>query len=89
MEPTSPRSVDACLRLGLEPYELKFIGQQHFQKNLRDSDLAALAFKHHETMRQVHWTLSTCLSSPCVLETRGAIDVRSVVGRGAWWTFIM
>lgn len=53
VEPTSPRSVDACLRLGIEPDELKFITKQHFLKNLEDPDLAELAFKHHETIRQV------------------------------------
>lgn len=53
LEPTSPRSVDACLHLGIEPSELKFIAQSHFLKNLGDKDLAELAFKHHETIRQV------------------------------------
>ena len=53
VEPTSPRSVDACLQLGIEPCELKFIPQHHFLKNLGDADLAELAFKHHENTRQV------------------------------------
>lgn len=53
VEPTSPRSVDACLRLGIEPYELKFIPKEQFHKNLEDTDLAELAFKHHEGIRQV------------------------------------
>lgn len=53
VEPTSPRSVETCLHLGIEPCELKFISKQHFLKNLGDNDLAELAFKHHETVRQV------------------------------------
>ena len=59
LEPTSPRSVDACLRLGIEPCELKFIALDHFVKNLGDKDLADLAFKHHETVRQVATLLTT------------------------------
>ena len=43
LEPTSPRSVDACLHLGIEPSELKYIAQSHFLKNLGDKDLAGLA----------------------------------------------
>lgn len=53
LEPTSPRSVDACLHLGVEACELKFISKHHFLKNLGDSDLAELAFQHHEDTRQV------------------------------------
>ncbi len=45
--------MEACLQLGIEPCELKYISKQHFLKNLGDNDLAELAFKHHETVRQV------------------------------------
>ena len=74
VEPTSPRSVDACLQLGIEPCELKFIPQHHFLKNLGDADLADLAFKHHESTRQVslYKLLSQALlivSCACTLHT--------------------
>ncbi|KAK9817058.1 hypothetical protein WJX72_008938 [[Myrmecia] bisecta] len=52
LEPTSPRSVEACLRLGLEPAELRYRSLESFQKENQLEELAQLAFKHCETIRQ-------------------------------------
>lgn len=58
VEPTSPCSVNACLQLGIEPQELIYIPEEHFLNNLGDKELAAVAFKHHESARQVsHWCM--------------------------------
>ena len=54
LEPTSPRSVEACLRLGIEPHELHYVPAEVFAQELGARDLGAIAFKHHEAVRQVH-----------------------------------
>ncbi len=53
LEPTSPRSVEACLRLGIEPDELHFMPLQVFVDQFGAKDLAQIAYDHHETVRQV------------------------------------
>ena len=53
LEPTSPRSVEACLRLGIEPSELHFMPLDIFLARFRERDLADIAYNHHETVRQV------------------------------------
>ena len=53
LEPTSPRSVEACLRLGIEPSELHFIPMEVFVARFREKDLAEIAYNHHETVRKV------------------------------------
>lgn len=53
LEPTSPRSVEACLRLGIEPSELHLMPMDIFLTRFRERDLAEVAFSHHETVRQV------------------------------------
>ena len=53
LEPTSPRSVEACLRLGIEPCELHFMPMAVFIARFREADLAEIAYTHHETVRQV------------------------------------
>ncbi|CAL5222381.1 g4737 [Coccomyxa viridis] len=52
LEPTSPRSVEACLRLGVEPSELHFMPLDIFLARFRERDLADIAYNHHETVRQ-------------------------------------
>ncbi|DBB05569.1 TPA: hypothetical protein ACH3X1_012513 [Trebouxia sp. C0004] len=53
LEPTSPRSVEACLRLGIEPSELRYISQDAFlHLEHGDKELADIAYKHCETVRQ-------------------------------------
>ena len=64
LEPTSPRSVEACLRLGIEPSELHFMPMDVFLARFRDRELAEIACSHHETVRQVwHSTRASSLSS--------------------------
>ncbi len=53
LEPTSSRSVEACLRLGIEPSELHFMPLDIFLARFRERDLADIAYTHHETVRQV------------------------------------
>ncbi len=57
LEPTSPRSVEACLRLGIEPFELHFMPPDVFAEEFGDKELAQIAYNHHERVRQVgHYT---------------------------------
>ena len=51
--PTSPRSVESCLRLGIDPSMLEHRPYEHFLKQERDADLAQLAFNYEERLRQV------------------------------------
>lgn len=64
LEPTSPRSVEACLRLGIEPSELHFMPMDVFLARFKESDLAEIAYSHHETVRQV--SSNQRLPSPCL-----------------------
>jgi hypothetical protein len=52
LEPTSPRSVEACLRLGIEPASLQFRPLETFQLSREAGDLAQLAFNFNEAVRQ-------------------------------------
>lgn len=52
LEPTSPRSVEACLRLGVEPSELRHVPMEWFlHVEHGDHELADIAYKHCETIR--------------------------------------
>jgi hypothetical protein len=54
LELTSPRSVEACLHLGIEPADLIFRNLDYFIKQENNEvDLAALAYDFHEGTRQV------------------------------------
>lgn len=50
--PTSPRSVDACCRLGIDPIELQYKPLQAFRKHGEDIELAQIRYEHHEALRQ-------------------------------------
>ena len=50
--PTSPRSVDACLRLGIDPASLAPRPLAAFLRQERSPELAQLAFEHEERLRQ-------------------------------------
>ena len=54
MEPSSPRSVGAFLRLGIEPASLRAVPMAAFQAAGEEPDLAQLVFDHLEQIRQVH-----------------------------------
>ena len=57
LEPTSPRSVLACLRLGIEPAELLHVPLDNYLRKGEAIDLAHLAYDHCEGIRQV-WVTS-------------------------------
>ena len=50
--PTSPRSVEACLRLGIDPDTLAPRPLEYYLLRERNPDLAQLAFEHEERQRQ-------------------------------------
>ncbi|KAF8064553.1 AVT1D [Scenedesmus sp. PABB004] len=50
--PTSPRSIEACFRLGVDPLELAFRPASAFRRAGESEELAALRFQHHEQLRQ-------------------------------------
>ncbi|KAK9830997.1 hypothetical protein WJX81_006970 [Elliptochloris bilobata] len=56
LEPTSPRSVEACLRLGIEPESLRYRPLDAFLLSSQASDLAELAFNFNEAVRQERLT---------------------------------
>jgi hypothetical protein len=58
--PTSPRSVEACLRLGIDPNTLAQRPYEHYLKRERDADLAQLAFEYEERLRQVQQGGTKC-----------------------------
>ena len=53
MEPSSPRSVGAFLRLGIEPASLRAVPMAVVQAGGEAPDLAKLVFEHLEHIRQV------------------------------------
>ncbi len=53
-EPTTPRSVEACLRLGIDPAELRHVPFEDFLRQERGAaDLANLLYTTAEKLRQV------------------------------------
>ncbi|RMZ54741.1 hypothetical protein APUTEX25_003119 [Auxenochlorella protothecoides] len=55
--PTSPRSIDACLRLGIDPASLRHIPLEAYAKWERDPELARLAYDSEESLRQARMTV--------------------------------
>lgn len=51
--PTSPKSIEACFRLGIDPLELAFKPQTAFKKPGESDELVNMRFQHHEQLRQV------------------------------------
>lgn len=51
--PTSPRSVDACLKLGIDPASLRHIPLEAYTAWERDPELAQMAYDSEEALRQV------------------------------------
>lgn len=51
--PTSPRSIEACFRLGIDPLELAFKPLHAFKRSGEPEDLSKIRFDHHEKLRQV------------------------------------
>ena len=51
--PTSPRSLEACLRLGLDPLELAYAPLSAFKRAGESAELTARRHAHHEALRQV------------------------------------
>ncbi|WIA18967.1 hypothetical protein OEZ85_003636 [Tetradesmus obliquus] len=50
--PTSPKSIEACFRLGIDPLELAFKPQTAFKKPGESDELVNMRFQHHEQLRQ-------------------------------------
>jgi hypothetical protein len=50
--PTSPKSIEACLRLGIDPLELAFRPASAFKKAGESDELVQLRFQHCEQLRQ-------------------------------------
>jgi hypothetical protein len=51
--PTSPRSVEACFRLGIDPIELQFHPIDYYQRAGEDHDIAQIRYERNEHVRQV------------------------------------
>ena len=51
--PSSPRSVEACFRLGIDPLELQFHPIEHYKRPLEDIDIAQIRYERNEQVRQV------------------------------------
>lgn len=51
--PTSPKSIEACFRLGIDPLELAYKPLPMFKKAEESEELTQLRFQHHEQLRQV------------------------------------
>ena len=50
--PTSPRSIEACLHLGIDPATLAYKSLEYFGRKERDATLAQVEFEHHVTQRK-------------------------------------
>lgn len=78
-EPTTPRSVEACLRMGIDPAELRHIPFEDFLRHERgQADLANLLYTSAEKLRQERLTL--------LVEERQRLveaETKLRVGRGA------
>jgi hypothetical protein len=53
--PTSPRSVEACFRLGLDPLDLVYRPLAAFKRPGEPAELTEKRHAHHEALRQVGW----------------------------------
>jgi hypothetical protein len=51
--PTSPRSIEACCRLGIDPLELAYKPPAAFVRPGEPRDLSEMRYQHHEALRQV------------------------------------
>jgi hypothetical protein len=51
--PTSPKSIEACFRLGIDPLELAFKPATAFKKPGESDELVNMRLQHHEQLRQV------------------------------------
>eukprot|EP00879_Flechtneria_rotunda_P017625 GHRR01018475.1.p1 GENE.GHRR01018475.1~~GHRR01018475.1.p1 ORF type:complete len:368 (+),score=150.24 GHRR01018475.1:315-1418(+) len=50
--PTSPKSIEACFRLGIDPLELAYRPASAFKKPGESDELVNLRYQHHEQLRQ-------------------------------------
>jgi len=50
--PSSPRSVEACFRLGIDPLELQFHPIEYYRRPLEDLDIAQIRYERNEQVRQ-------------------------------------
>ncbi|KAL6766789.1 FAP56 [Auxenochlorella protothecoides x Auxenochlorella symbiontica] len=76
--PTSPRSIDACLRLGIDPASLRHIPLEAYAKWERDPELARLAYDSEESLRQTR--VKNLLEERARLEEQGLSGQRRAKG---------
>lgn len=72
LEPTSPRSVEACLRLGIEPASLQFRPLETFQLSREAGDLASW----HSTLMKLSARRALAPSAGCTCLGAPAVAVR-------------
>ena len=65
--PTSPRSVEACLRLGIDPFNLVHRPLDAFKSREEDEDIAKYRWQQYENARQV---TAMCVRDPSPLVRR-------------------
>ncbi len=51
--PTSPRSVESCFRLGIDPLDLQFHPVPWYRRQGEDEDIAKIRYEKCEAVRQV------------------------------------
>ena len=51
--PSSPRSVESCFRLGIDPIELQFHPVEWYKRAGEDDDIAQIRYERNENVRQV------------------------------------
>lgn len=61
--PTSPKSIEACFRLGIDPLELQFTPVANFKRAGETDELTQLRFQHQEELRQVGAPCGSCLAA--------------------------
>lgn len=50
--PSSPRSVEACFRLGIDPVELQYHPVEHYKRHGEDEEVAEIRYEKNENVRQ-------------------------------------
>ncbi|KAG1662076.1 hypothetical protein FOA52_011551 [Chlamydomonas sp. UWO 241] len=50
--PSSPRSVEACFRCGIDPLELAYQPATYFKRPLEDEDISQMRYEKNEAVRQ-------------------------------------
>ena len=73
LEPTSPRSVEAFMRLGIEPESLRHVPLSAFRRTGEAADLAQMMFDHTERVRQASFQPGALLISESIFSLSGNV----------------